>query len=373
MVIDAAKSLPIFVNGRFLGRPVTGVERFARSILAAVDAMIDDTDAARWTILVPPGVPHDQGFAKLKIRTVSPFSRGHLWEQTTLSWASRKGLLFSPCNSGPVLHPRHLVVIHDALVFRFPEGFSPSYARLHRTLGRLLARRAHLATVSAFSRSELSSVLHQPAEDIAVLPNAVDHLDGTQADPSVLDRYGLEKGSYFLFVGSPAPNKNLGRAIEAYASLKRPDLPFVLVGKAARVFSQEKSGAAPEGLLPTGRLSDAEIKALYQNALALIFPSIYEGFGIPPLEAMSLGCPALCSDIPVMREICGNAAAYFKPLDQASIAQTMAEMADGRIDADRLRAAGYERKAAFSWEASAHLLLARLDAIAAPSRTDGVQ
>jgi glycosyltransferase involved in cell wall biosynthesis len=354
--VSSRSPVPIYVNGRFLGRPLTGVERFARGILHQVDAILDAAQAESWTILVPPGVSHDQGFRRLRIRTTGRL-QGHAWEQIDLFKASRDGTLISPCNSGPILHSRQLAVIHDALVYRFPEGFSRSYGRLHRTLGRLLARRAHLATVSNFSRLELAAVLKRPAETISIIGNAVDHIETLRPDQAVLDRFSLRHRPYFLFIGSPASNKNLARAVEAFQKLGRDDVAFVLVGKAGKAFSHGLSATLPPNVIQTGRLEDAEIAALYGNAEALVFPSLYEGFGIPPLEAMSLACPVLAADIPVLREVCGDSAYFFDPYDVTAITQAMHLTLDGKLDRESLRLAGKTRAGSFSWENSARTLL----------------
>lgn len=359
--------IPIYVNGRFLGRPLTGVERFAGGILHAIDDLLDDEQAKAWTILVPKGVSLDQGFRKIAVKTAGRLT-GHAWEQIDLLAASRDGILVNPCNSAPVLHGRQLTVIHDALVYRFPQGFSRSYRLLHQTLGRLLARRSRLATVSDFSRKELSDVLKVPVETISVISNAVDHMVDVTADETVLDRLGLRDRRYFLFIGSPAPNKNLARAIQAFGALDRSDVSFVLVGKAAKAFSKGEATVRPAHLLETGRLSDAEILSLYAHAQALVFPSLYEGFGIPPLEAMRENCPVLASDIPVLREVCGDAAAYFDPLDTGSMSRAMLAVLDGQADLQALRQAGRLRSAEFSWKNSATELLRVVTTIASSSR-----
>ncbi|MFG1384113.1 glycosyltransferase family 4 protein [Xanthobacter versatilis] len=356
----------IFVNGRFIGRPVTGVERFATLVLKEIVARARTESALRWTVLAPTGVERPEWLGPLPFRTVGRLS-GHPWEQTELFWASRNGTLVNLCNSGPVLHGRQLTVIHDALVYRHPENFSRRYGTVHRQLGRLLARRARLATVSEFSRRELSALLGVPAGSIAVIPNAVDHMAEIEPDVSVLDRFGLQGKRFLLAVGSPAPNKNLARAVRAFLALDRDDISFVLVGKAAAAFARSDVGTTHPNVVATGRLSDGEVQALYRSAVALVFPSIYEGFGIPPLEAMTAGCPVLAADIPPVREVCADAALYFDPLDEASMADAMRRCANPAFDGAALREAGYLRTRAFSWEDSARRLLDALRPLEAAS------
>jgi glycosyltransferase involved in cell wall biosynthesis len=353
----------IFVNGRFLGRPMTGVERFADMILQAVDRMPEALDLGRWRILAPQGVERPAWLKNIEFENTGS-RNGHAWEQMDLLRASRSGMLVNLCNSAPVFHSRQLTVIHDASVYRHPEYFSPAYGLLHRTLGRLIARKASIATVSNFSKTELSQVLHIPFEEIAVIPNAADHTGDIEPDASVLTKLDLDDRPFFLFVGSPAPNKNLIRAILAFRELARADYRFVIVGAAAKSFAASGLDPLPANVIRTGRLTDAEIKALYARAKALIFPSIYEGFGIPPLEAMKTGCLTAAADIPPVREVCADAAVYFNPLDVPAITATLQQIADDKIDRQALIEAGIRRSREYSWDRSAASLIEAVGSLA---------
>lgn len=358
-----AGSRPVFINGRFLGRPVTGVERFAGMLLREIDRRAG-LGGSGWLVVAPAGVARPAWLKHLPFIHAGRLG-GHAWEQTELAWAARRGTLVSLCNSGPVLHPRHLVVIHDALVYRFPENFAPRYARIHQLLGRLLARRAQLATVSAFSRRELSSVLGLAEDAIRVIPNAADHGAAITPDRAILARLGLEGRPFLLFVGSPARNKNLAAAVRAFLALAPTDAALVITGDAAKVFAGSGLPALPDQVVSTGRLTDEEVWALYGGARALVFPSLYEGFGIPPLEAMSLGCPVLAADIPPVREVCGDAALYFDPHSSEAIAIAMRTALSGAMDAEAMRLAGQRQAGLFSWQASADRLLEAVESLQA--------
>ncbi|MFG1342086.1 glycosyltransferase family 4 protein [Xanthobacter autotrophicus] len=354
-----ALARPIFINGRFLGRPVTGVERFAGMLLREIDGRADH-DRHNWQVVAPRSVARPAWLKHLAFTQVGRLG-GHGWEQTELAWAARNGTLVSLCNSGPVLHPRQLVVIHDALVYRYPENFAPRYVKTHQFLGRLLARRARLGTVSAFSQRELCEVLHLPDEAICIIPNAADHGAAITPDPTILHRLGLEGCSFLLFVGSPAQNKNLAAAVRAFLSLAPTDAKLVITGDAAKVFAGSGLGTLPDQVMTTGRLTDEEVWALYGGARALVFPSLYEGFGIPPLEAMSLGCPVLAADIPPVREVCADAALYFDPNAIADIAGAMRAALSGELDVEAMRPAGESQARLFSWHASADRLIEAID------------
>jgi len=350
-----------FINGRFLTQKTSGVQRFAREIVKALDRQLTATrDGDEWVLLAPQGVVIDMPLSAITQRHVGGFS-GHLWEQTQLFGASRRGKLVNLCNSGPVLHGKSLTVIHDAMIFRTPENFSRPYRAVHGTLGHLLSRRGRIATVSEFSKRELNETIG--AKNVTVIPNSCEHLASITPDDAVLQRLGLTPGRYLLFVGSPTPNKNILRAVEAIRLMGDQAPDFVVVGAAAfSVFRADLPGT--ENGVPqndrvkfAGRLSDEEIVALYTHANALVFPSLYEGFGIPPLEAMLLGCPVLSSNIAPSQEVCGEAALYFDPSDPHDIARAIVHLAENPDLRREMIDRGHRRAALFSWDRSASALL----------------
>lgn len=350
-----------FINGRFLTQKTSGVQRFAREIVTALDRQIGAVGSKEdWVLVTPDGAAADLPLTTIK-RDAIGGAASHIWEQTKLFSRARQGKLVNLCNSGPVLHSRSLTVIHDAMIFRTPENFSRAYRMVHTGLGHILARRGKIATVSEFSRRELGATIG--ARDVPVLANSCEHLSTVSENRSVLQRLSLEAGRYLLFVGSPTPNKNLLRAIEAIAMMG-PDAPrFAIVGAAASsVFHAggRQPGSSPQisdRILFTGRLSDEEIVALYANAGALLFPSLYEGFGIPPLEAMLLGCPVLASDIEPTREVCGDAAIYFDPMNPADMVRAIRELMESPERRAEMVSKGHVRAQQYSWDRSAKVLL----------------
>lgn len=356
------KELKIFINGRFLSQKLTGVERYAAEMVKAIDTLLDSSQApsslarAEWELLAPSNASDAINLKRIRMRKVGRF-RGHAWDQLDLARAAAGGHLISLANSGPVFHRNHLVVIHDAQVFRRPDFFNWRYLTAHRTIDRLLARRATIATVSAFSRSELSAVLGLKPADIPIFPNSAEHFAATRPDPTILARLGVRPGNYFLFVGSRTKNKNLSVAIRAIQLLDRADTPLVIVGGDNSKVFQDNSGESQSGLLLAGRLSDSEIAALYMHASAFIFPTLYEGFGVPPLEAMIFGCPVIASTADAVMETCGDAAAYFRATDADALRQLMLErLAKGAIS-DQERKKQQDRVALYSWRKSARSLL----------------
>jgi glycosyltransferase involved in cell wall biosynthesis len=349
-----------FINGRFLTQKTSGVQRFAREIVKALDRHLAGQKAPEdWLLLAPENAPRDLDLSVIRQQNTGGLS-GHIWEQTQLYAASRRGRLINLCNSGPVLHGRSLTVIHDAMIFRTPENFSRPYRAVHGTLGHLLSRRGRIATVSEFSKRELAETIG--AKNVSVIPNSCEHLASIQPDDTVLNRLKLVPQTYLLFVGSPTPNKNIQRAVEAIGIMAGDAPQFVVVGAAASsVFNgdtQETSKSpGTDRVIFTGRLTDEEIVALYANAAALLFPSLYEGFGIPPLEAMLFGCPVLSSSIEPAQEVCGRAALYFDPHNAHDIVRAIRDLTTNPQLRSDMIAQGHLRAAEFSWDRSANSLL----------------
>ena len=328
---------------------MSGVQRYARQIVRALDQRPGAAD--RYVILTPPGA-ENLNLLNIPTRTIGR-TGGHLWEQTALAWTARHGRLLSLGGSGPVLHRRQIAVIHDAAVFRHPEHFRTGYAAFHRTLNRILAQRARLATVSAFSRRELASILNRSPDSIAVAPNSADHLRIVTPDPAVIESLGLTMRPYFVALGNLTPNKNLIVAIRALSRLADPAVRLVLIGDRPAVFDRSAFPADPR-LIFAGRRSDAEIAALLGGAQALVFPSLYEGFGIPPLEAMTGQPRVIASDIPATREVCADAALYFDPADDAAVAAHMSDLFSRPDVASR--DAGLRRADRYAWSRSAKVI-----------------
>jgi glycosyltransferase involved in cell wall biosynthesis len=358
----------ITINGRFLTQPLSGVQRFARELTLALDARIaagnlpDGLKGANWRLAVPEATMVDLNLQAIAIDRFGS-GPGHLWEQMALYRKARGGRLLGFGGSGPLLHRRQAVVIHDVTIFRHPESFKRSYRLLHGALGFALTRAAKIATVSEFSRHELSAVFKVPASGIDVIYNAVDHFAAIAPDERIIDRLGLSANGFFLLVGTMKPNKNLDFAIRAFEALSDGSQKLVVVGGSAPTVFKSKDSASTSSILYPGRLTDAEIVALERYATAFVFPSLYEGFGIPPLEAMTQGCPVLAADIPAVREACGTAALYFDPTDQAELTDAMRRVTTDTALVASLREAGRGNVGRFSWDQSAGRVLDMLAAI----------
>lgn len=355
----------VFVNGKFAAQSTTGVQRVAAQLVQALDA-IGPALPGEWTLLCPPGA---NAPALRQMRCLQVGQTGwplHAWEQWTLPRAARSGLLLNLSGSAPWSARQQACLIHDAAVFDRPEAYSPAFLLWYRALFRHLASSsACLLTVSAFSKDRLTQALGVAPSRFTVVPNGGDHLLEVEADEGALDRLGLRGQRFFLAVGSDNPNKNHARLIAAYAAWTQgqaqPLARLVLVGgQNARVFNGTAAGTDPPGLVRVGSQGDAVLKVLYRHALALVFPSLYEGFGMPPLEAMSQGCPVIAGRAASLPEVCGDAALYVDPLDTAALSQVLQVLHGDPAVRRQLVEAGLARLQSFTWAASARRVLQAL-------------
>ncbi|MEL7091885.1 MAG: glycosyltransferase family 1 protein [Pseudomonadota bacterium] len=349
----------VFVNGRFLTQPMSGVQRFAYEILTALDDSLAATPdrLGPVEVLVPQPVP-DPAWRVLRTRVVRG-GRGHVWEQGALARAARDGCLVSLGNSGPLRHACHVLCLHDAHIFDMPEAFDAAYRTLHRTLRPALARRARaLITVSRHSARALSQHLRVPRERFDIIPNSAEHVLRLPHDPGAPARYGLTPGGYLLCVGNQSPNKNIAALAAAHARAADRLPPLALVGGAVPGVALAQTG---HGL---GRVPDADLRGLYEGAAAFVFPSLNEGFGIPPLEAMQLGVPVICARAGAMPEVLGTAPIWFDPRDTADITRALRAFAALSPAArTEMRVMGRAVAQAYRWRNSAEDLLAVIDRV----------
>jgi glycosyltransferase involved in cell wall biosynthesis len=356
----------VYLNGKFTAQHLTGTQRVALSLIQELDQLLGKLDApVRLVLVCPPrGIPPSLEYIEVMHTGADGVALSY-WEQFCLPAEVRGSLLVNLAGTAPLLLRKQFCMIHDAAVFDCPRAYTLIFRSWYRLLFTVLSRSAtQLFTVSDFSRRRLIKVLGRPAERLEVISNGGDHLDGIAPDEGCLSRYGLEAGNYWLVVGGANPNKNLAAVRAAFAGLARPvGAKLVVVGGLNRSVFGDASAevfSAGDAVVITGPIDDATLKALYQSAIALIFASLYEGFGLPPLEAMSCGCPVLASNVAAMPEVCGDAALYFDPRHVNAISAAMQQLIDEPLLRKRLVAAGQVQVKGFSWKASAQRLLDHL-------------
>ena len=240
-----------------------------------------------------------------------------------------------PRSSAPTV-----VTLHDVQHRDLPEFFGPAHRSFRRVAYDRAARAADAVIVtSEFVRARALGALGLDPTRMHVVPHAIDH--------DVFRPGDEEREPFLLYPARPWPHKNHARLFQAFASLRetRPKLRLVLTGGGL-----ERLDPLPPGVERWGVVSQERLASLYRRAACLVFPSLYEGFGLPPLEAMASGCPVAASNAGAIPEVCGDAAVLFDPTDPEAIA---AAILDADAHADELRGPGIERAAMFTWRETA--------------------
>ena len=344
----------LYFNGRFLSQRLTGVQRYAYEFIRACDTLAEQGQletlwpGVQLCLLCPPNARDDLELLHVERRQVGRL-RGQLWEQLELPYYSRDGLLLNLCNTFPLFKSQQASTLHDAAIFARPEAYTWAFRRWYRLLFPLAARRnLALFTDSQFSRRELSRYTGIAAERWQVVYLGHEHIFDVPADDGVLERHTLRPQEFLLAVGSLSPHKNFQAVVQALESLPEANFPVAIAGGSdAAVFAGKPQ--LSQRVKQLGYVSDGELRALYEHASAFIFPSRYEGFGFPPLEAMACGCPVIASQAASLPEVCGEAVRYCDPEDISSIAEAIEHVMHNPALRTELRERGYTQAAKFRW------------------------
>lgn len=344
---------------------VGGTQTYAEELLRALVALDDGNEYLAYVNRESADLVLGDGVVELRRSDVVASSRARRYaaEQLMLPrWCRRDGVdvLHSLGYVGPV-RPGvpHVVTVHDLIYRGFAEHLSLSRRLALRTFVRGAARGARVViTDSEASRRQLVAELPVPAERIhvvALAPRSGWSDDPTRVVPEHLEARGVA-APYVLALGSASPSKNLPRLVRAFARLDHTDLLLVLAGdlppdgEVAEVIAHE--GIADRVVI-TGYVPDRDLEALLGAARVLAFPSTYEGFGLPVLDAQRLGVPVVCSTAASLPEVAGDGAAFAEPTSVDSLAGALARVVEDPDERDRLVAAGRTNVEQFSWERTA--------------------
>jgi glycosyltransferase involved in cell wall biosynthesis len=349
----------LYINGRFCNGDLNGVHRVATRLIEELDVQLQALPAAqrpRAHLLLPAQRRMTPSVKVIQPR-VQAGRTGQLWEHTSLPWQARGGVLLNLCNLAPLAHRRQILMLHDAQ-FLMSDCSYPTRQRLgYRWLIPWMARAArHVVTVSYFSRQILDVAGIAPLQKVTVIHNGVDHLSGLSADDDWFETTGLPPRGFAVHFASRKAYKNTRIVLEAFCRPALHPLKLVLVGDGVELL-QAEGMSLPPNATHLGRISDEQLKALYQNAVCLLFPSRTEGFGLPPLEAMRVGCPAVVAPSGAIPEACRNGALYAGVDDVEAWADAVVQLWRHPATRHRWTEAGLEASESLTWETAGRRLL----------------
>lgn len=336
-----SKNIRLIVNARFLTQRLTGVQRFSIEISKEIKKIYGD----EVVFVAPNNLVMDEVAKELEVIKFGNLS-GHLWEQFEILIFLKKyknAKFLNLGNLAPVLYNNNYTVVHDVSFIRFKESYSFLFRWFYKLIIPIIARKSKvLMTVSQFSSDEISY------EYNIRKPHVV--YNSFIESPSVDLEDNVVNDSYILTVSSTTKQKNIDFLVSAYSKLSAPKKKLVIVGGSSSVF-KESSIKGSENILCLGHVTDAELANLYKNASFFVFPSLYEGFGIPPLEAQSFGCPCIVSNAASLPEVLKDSVVYFDPNDESSLIEVLEKLDE--IDVDILISKGFSNIKRFSWSRSA--------------------
>jgi len=349
---------------RFLTQRITGVQRFAYEICCELDKLLANFPDVELVGLLPNRPILRQydirNFSAIKITTCGRFS-GHLWEQLELPWYSRGNALLNLCNVAPIFKHLQYITLHDVIFMTNLDSQKWWFKLWYRLIAWSTSRFArHIFTVSEFSKSEISCYLAIDPFRITVLGNGAS-LSNYAYQDEIISGLSLVAQNYFLIIGSNTARKNINVVTSLFAtSAELSHVKLVVVGGSYANLGAVNQITAPN-IIYTGYIPDSELRSLYHHAKALIFPSLYEGFGIPVIEAMAENIPLIVSDIPVMHEVCGDSAIYFNPHQPGSLKMKLIELINGNYHRlDLLKLLANQRVANYQWSSFAKKIIFQL-------------
>jgi glycosyltransferase involved in cell wall biosynthesis len=294
---------------------------------------------------------------------------GMRWEQIALPQAAARGLLLNLCNSGPLLCRSQVTVLHDAAPARVPQSYSRPFVAWYRLMAPSIGRIARrVLTVSEFSRREIADAYRIPLGKIGVVPESGEHMLRFAAEAGLDHATGIATPAcaqdvpeaqrpFVLAVGSLNQHKNFRLVADAARLIRDARFDIVVVGGGdARVYGAAH-GVMPAFVKHLGYVNDAQLVSLYRRAACFVYPSRYEGFGLPPVEALALGCPVIASRLPSVVEACGDAVLYTSPDDPAQLAGLLERVTADMSLRETLRERGRRRTAELTWRATAVKLI----------------
>ena len=345
----------VVVNARFLTQPLTGVQRFAIELSKILKREMKN----EVLFVTSKDVLHIDLQKELDAKIIGK-NVGHIWEQIDLpKYLKSIGspLLLSLANSSPIFYKNKIVAVHDITFARFPKSSTKKFWYFYKILTPLVIRTSkHILTVSEFSKKEISNYYNVPINKISVVYNAVTQGFVPEKNINFADE------DYFMSISSAKQNKNLISLLESFKLLLQnyPHIQLKIVGNMVTETKNDldiSKYSHIDNIKFCGRVDDKDLIKMYANAKAFIFPSLYEGFGIPPLEAQSCHCPVIVSNRSSLPEIFAESVLYCDPTDTIDLKNKMETLLTDSELRQKLIDVGNENCKRFSWEKSAYQII----------------
>lgn len=358
--------LRVGLDGDTLGRKRTGDESYLASLMRGLNRVDSDNDYVVYVRDAEAVKPSFPDFPRFDFRRVAPSS---IWLRFPFGfpWALRRDpvdLLHAQYFAPPAAGCPIVLTVHDISFAVHPEFFTLKDKMLLGALVPWSARRsAHVITDAEFTKSEMVRVLGLDPERIAVIPLAADRryraMDQEACRKTIYERHNCPQG-FFLYIGTLQPRKNVETLVRAYALFRRQSgagHKLLIVGKPKykfdAVFDAIKDSGYSDDIIFTGFVEDDDLPVYYNAASAFVFPSRYEGFGLPPLEAMACGTPVIASNASCIPEVVGDAALLAHPDDVDAFAEAMVKTISDTAVSDEMRRKGLEKAAEYDWDRTA--------------------
>ena len=346
------------VNARFVSQPITGVQRYAIAIAYEIKRNMGPDVI----FLCPPNVLNHKVANDLDVHSIGMYS-GYVWEQIELPlYLRRRGsmLLLNLANTAPIFYSNKVSTVHDVAFELFSKSFSWRFRTAYRyIIPRVMRTSRKLITVSEFSRQEICSLYDLPHSRISVIPCGISNRF-RPVEKSL-------KEKYILAVSSINYQKNLHSLIKAFELINEGDTKLYVIGTQHKSFSKEvnlSGNSLSSGkIVFLGYVDDDALRCYYANAVAFIFPSLYEGFGIPPLEAQACGCPCVVSNVASLPEIYRDSVIYCDPNSVSDIAEKINLLLSNDELRKQLIERGFTNTKRFSWLDSGSKIVKLVDGL----------
>lgn len=356
----------IYINGKFYVQPITGVQRFAREIVSNLMNIRNDV-----CILIPKGTASSIPMG-LKFKEVGNF-KGILWEQIDLPiyLKGENDILLNLTNSAPIIYNKNIFTLHDIIFNYYPKSYPFLQFLYYKISSRLNLNRSILnLTVSEYSKEIIINYyknlnLNGKIEVIynSVIENQELEVECLNINKEHFELKSLDDYIVFTTLSSFDDNKNLAFVVDVFNELDIENSLLILAGGHVMSYQGIKDVLRNNKINITGRLSDSDLFYLYQKSFAFIIPSKMEGFGIPPLEAQSRGCPVISSSRSSLPEVLGESALYFDPDNKEELINAIKNLVNNTHLREWYRIKGFENLKKFSFQESAMKLSNIIDGI----------